>query len=170
MRMCNQAVCGLYLWFFASKGFRSTAHSVPQCLPRPGHMNHGRLRLLHLCKVVDPGRQQRVIILLELVILEKLNSSRHNTAPWWSVENADKQIYVSSICSHDDWQDCGSSTVNFVPNPKAAKAEKTSPASVSAQALANFSYKDSEVIIIEKSCKNVNVEPWAVSPQQCSFA
>ena len=40
--------------------------------------------------------------------------------------------------------------MTFVPNPKAAKAKKTSPASVSAQALANFNYKEFEVIIIEE--------------------
>ena len=94
------------------------------------------------------------------------NSSWHDTAPWWSVENADKQSHVSSTCSRDEWQDCRPSTAHFVPNPKAVKVEKTSPAPVSAQALANFSYKDFEVIIIEKSLEDVKVEPWEVTSQQ----
>ena len=73
---------------------------------------------------------------------------------------------MTSFRSGSGWHDCGSTTSNLVPKPRAAKVKKTEKASVSAQALGEFRFDDAQVITVEKSCKNAGVEPWSVTLHQ----
>ena len=66
--------------------------------------------------------------------------SWHEYAPWRSDKSTQKQRYVNPSRRGDGWYDYGPTTVNLVPNPQVAKAEKVEKASYSVRALGDLHF------------------------------
>ena len=49
--------------------------------------------------------------------------------------------------------------MNFLPNKETVKAKNDAEATESVQALADFSYDNTDAVIVEKNCEVVGVEP-----------
>ena len=56
--------------------------------------------------------------------------------------------------------------MNFLPNKETIQVKEDAEATVSVHALADSSYNNADVFIVEMNCDVVGVEPWGISSSQ----